>query len=237
MNSLYRHLAISNHPAARGIRAIYRFVHNFSLPAHAGSSLLFWECLFLRGVYYFLIRVFVCEPFFKMYCTRYGRNVYTGVFVHWVMGPGQLIVGDNVTVDGKGSFVFAVRYCEQPTLRIGNNVGVGHLSTFVVGREITIGNNVMIGDQVVMFDSPGHPTDPALRLAASPALPEDVKAIRIEDNAWIGSGNIIYPGATVGEGSIVARGAIVMSSVPPNVIVAGSPARQIARIGNPKESI
>jgi acetyltransferase-like isoleucine patch superfamily enzyme len=68
-------------------------------------------------------------------------------------------------------------------------------------------------------------------------LPEDVKAIRIEDNAWIGSGTIIYPGVTVGEGSIVARGAIVMSSVPPNVIVAGSPARQIARIGNSKESI
>ena len=100
-----------------------------------------------------------------MYCTKYGRNVHTGVFVHWVMGSGQLIVGDNVTVDGKCSFVFAVRYCEQPTLRIGDNVGVGHLSTFVVGREITIGNNVMIGDQVVMFDSPGHPTDPALRLA------------------------------------------------------------------------
>jgi acetyltransferase-like isoleucine patch superfamily enzyme len=238
LNSLYRHLAISNHPAARGIRAIYRFVHNFSLPAPRWIFAPLLEVfLFLRRVYYFLIRVFVCEPFFKMYCTKYGRNVHTGVFVHWVMGPGQLIVGDNVTIDGKCSFVFAVRYCEQPTLRIGNNVGVGHLSTFVVGREITIGNNVMIGDQVVMFDSPGHPTDPALRLAGSPALPEDVKAIRIEDNAWIGSGTIIYPGVTVGEGSIVARGAIVMSSVPPNVIVAGSPARQIARIGNAKESI
>jgi carbonic anhydrase/acetyltransferase-like protein (isoleucine patch superfamily) len=238
LSSLYRHLAISDHPAARGIRAIYRFLHNFSLPAPRwffGPLLAVY--LISRRVYYFLIRVFVCEPFFKMYCTQCGRNVHTGVFIHWVLGRGQLIVGDNVTVDGRCSFCFAVRYTERPTLRIGNNVGIGHSSSFTVGREITIGNNVMIGEYVVMFDSPGHPTDPALRLAGSPALAEDVKAIRIEDNAWIGSGTIIYPGVTVGEGSIVARGAIVMSNVPPNVIVAGSPARQIARIGSAKESI
>jgi len=75
-----------------------------------------------------------------------------------------------------------------------------------------------------------------LRLARSPALPEDVKAIHIEDNVWIGSGATIFPGVTLGEGCIVARGAIVMSSVPPYVIVAGSPARQVARLKNPKES-
>jgi carbonic anhydrase/acetyltransferase-like protein (isoleucine patch superfamily) len=238
LSSLYRRLAISNHPAARGIRAVYRFLNTFSLPAPRwffGPILAVY--LFFREMYYFLIRVFVCEPFFKMYCTKYGRNVHTGVFVHWILGRGQLIVGDNVTVDGKCSFYFAVRYTEKPTLRIGNNVGIGHTSSFTVGRDITIGNNVMIGDHVVMFDSPGHPTDPALRLAGSPALPEDVKPIRIEDNVWIGSGTIVYPGVTIGEGSIVARGAIVMNSVLPNVIVAGSPARQIARIGSAKESI
>ena len=233
MSILYRHLAISNHPAARGIREAYRFLRNFSLPA---PRLIFGPILavylFFRAIYYFSIRVFVCEPFFKAYCAKHGRNVHTGVFVHWIQGRGQLILGDNVTVDGKCNFIFAVRYTERPTLRIGNNVVIGHNSTFTVGREITIGNNVMIAANVDMFDSPGHPVDPALRLAGSPALPEDVKPIRIEDNVWIGGGTIIYPGVTVGEGSIAARGAVVMNNVPPNVIVAGSPARQIARIGH-----
>jgi acetyltransferase-like isoleucine patch superfamily enzyme/acyl carrier protein len=233
LSSLHRRLALSNHPAARGARAIYRFLRNFSLPAPRwifGPILVAY--LFSREVYYFLIRVFVCEPFFKAYCAKYGRNVHTGVFVHWIQGRGQLIVGDNVIVDGKCSFIFALRYTEQPTLRVGNNVVIGHNCTFTVGREITIGNNVMIAGNVEMFDSPGHPTDPALRLAGSAALPEDVKPIRIEDNVWIGGSAIIYPGLTVGEGSIVAKGAIVMNNVPPNVIVAGSPARQIARIGH-----
>jgi acetyltransferase-like isoleucine patch superfamily enzyme len=153
------------------------------------------------------------------------------------MGRGQLIVGDNVTIDGKCSFIFAVRYTDQPTFRIGNNVRIGHNCVFTIGREIAIGNNVMIGGNIEMFDSPGHPTDPASRLAGAPALPQDVKAIRIEDNVWVGSGSTIFPGVTLGEGCVVARGAIVMSNVPAYVIVAGSPARQIARLNNPKEPV
>lgn len=167
--------------------------------------------------------------------------MHTGPFLHWVMGSGRLILGDNVTIDGKCGFIFALRYTDQPTLRIGNNVVIGHDCTFTIGREITIGNNVMIGASIEMFDSPGHPTDPALRLEGSigltgaPALPEDVKPIHIEDNVWVGSGSTIYPGVILGEGCVVARGAIVMSSIPPYVVVAGSPARQIARLSNPKE--
>ena len=194
-------------PRGPGIRVIYRFLHDFSLPA---PRLIFGPILaaflFAREVYYFLFRVFVCEPFFKMYCTEFGRNVHTGVFVHWVQGQGKLFIGDNVTVDGKCSFGFAVRYTELPTLRIGNNVVIGHGCAFTVGRGITIGNNVMIAPNVEISDSPGHPTDPALRLAGSPALPEDVRPIRIQDNVWIGSHATICPGVTVGEGSIVARG-------------------------------
>jgi acetyltransferase-like isoleucine patch superfamily enzyme len=236
-SSTRRYFATSTHPAARVIRGVYRFLRTFSLPAPKWIFRpLLSVFLFVRGAYYFLMRVFVCEPFFKSYCTSYGRNLHTGVFIHWVHGRGHLIIGDDVTIDGKCSFVFAIRYTDQPTLRIGNNVAIGHNSTFTVGREISIGNNVMIGGNVEIFDSPGHPTDPVLRLAGSPALPEDVKAIRIEDNTWIGSGTIIYPGVTIGEGSVVARGAIVMSDVPPNVIVAGSPARQIKRIGSSQGS-
>jgi acetyltransferase-like isoleucine patch superfamily enzyme len=238
LSSSARHyFATSNRPAARTIRRIYRFLQNFSLPAPKWIFRpILAVFLVLRGAYYFVVRVFICEPLFKAYCTSHGRNVHTGVFLHWVHGRGVLIVGDNVIIDGKCSFVFAIRYTDRPTLRIGNNVGIGHHSTFTVGREITIGNNVMIGGNVEIFDSPGHPTDPALRLAGLPALAEDVKPVHIKDNAWIGSGTIIYPGVTIGEGSVVARGAIVMSDVPPYVIVAGSPARQIKRIGSAEGS-
>ena len=218
------------------MRASYKWLRNFSLPAPRWFFRpILAAFLLFRAIYYFLIRVFVCEPLFKTYCVQCGRNVHTGVFVHWIQGRGKLIVGDNVTIDGKCSFTFAVRYTEQPTLNIGNNVVVGHNSSFTIGREITIGNSVLIASNVQMFDSPGHPTDPDLRRSGASALPEEVKPIRIEDGAWIGGGAIIYPGVTIGAGSVVARGAIVMSNVPPNSVVAGNPARLIARLGHTKE--
>lgn len=247
MTSLYSYVAISNNPIARAIRAVYRFLHNFSLPAPRWIfKPILTAFLLIREIYYFCFRVFICEPFFKASCTQHGRNVHTGPFVQWIRGGGRLIIGDNFIIHGKCSFTFAARYTDQPLLRIGNNVGIGHLSAFTIGREITIGNNVMIGGNVEVFDSPGHPTDPALRLVRSPAVPElegspalseDVKAIHIEDNVWIGGGTTIFPGVTLGEGCIVSRGAVVMSNVLPYVIVAGNPARQIARLRNPKESV
>jgi maltose O-acetyltransferase len=61
-----------------------------------------------------------------------------------------------------------------------------------------------------------------------------VRPISIGDNVWIGSSSIIFPGVTIGDNSVVAMGAVVMNSVPPNVVVAGNPARQIASVN--KES-
>jgi hypothetical protein len=40
----------------------------------------------------------------------------------------------------------------------------------------------MIGTNVEMFDSPGHPTDPALRLAGALAQAKDVRPIRVENH-------------------------------------------------------
>jgi acetyltransferase-like isoleucine patch superfamily enzyme len=50
---------------------------------------------------------------------------------------------------------------------------------------------------------------------------------RVGSNCFIGAGSILLPGITVGDGSIVAAGAVVTKDVPPASIVAGNPARVI----------
>jgi acetyltransferase-like isoleucine patch superfamily enzyme len=50
---------------------------------------------------------------------------------------------------------------------------------------------------------------------------------RIGENCFIGGRAIVMPGITVGDGSIVAAGAVVTKDVPPRSIVAGNPARVI----------
>lgn len=227
MAGWYQFLAHSDHWAVRTARQGYRAVAHFSVPA---PRFFFRPVLALvlvvRYSYYFLVRVFYCEPLFKAYCKSYGRNLHTGAFLHWVQGEGDLIAGDDVTVDGHCNFFFAARYNSRPTLTIGDGTSIGHNCSFVIGDRISIGKHCRLAAGIQMFDVSGHPSDPASRLAGKPANIEDVRAITIGDNVWIGSNAIIYPGVAIGENSIVSMGSVVMSSVPADTIVAGNPARQ-----------
>ena len=49
----------------------------------------------------------------------------------------------------------------------------------------------------------------------------------IGDRAWLSFRATILPGVSVGEGAVVAAGAVVTSDVPPYAIVAGVPARVV----------
>lgn len=231
MSRLKRWLALSDHPLASAVRKIRNALIRFSLPVPAlllRTMLAIY--LALRECYYFLVRVFICEPLFKAYCTQYGPGLRTGVYIHWVQGAGKLILGDNVLVDGKCSFHFAMRYTKDPMLRVGDNTVISHGCDFTVGRQITIGKHCLIATGVRMFDAPGHPTDPSLRKTGAPANADDVRPIEIHDGAWIGARSIVFPGVSVGEGSVVATGSVVMNEVPSYTLVAGNPARVIGRL-------
>ena len=53
---------------------------------------------------------------------------------------------------------------------------------------------------------------------------------RIGENCFIGARSIILPGVTIGDGSIVAAGAVVTQDVPSGVVVAGNPARVVREV-------
>lgn len=53
------------------------------------------------------------------------------------------------------------------------------------------------------------------------------KPVEIGDSAWIAARAIVLPGRKVGEGAVVAAGAVVARDVEPDNVVAGNPARVI----------
>jgi acetyltransferase-like isoleucine patch superfamily enzyme len=159
--------------------------------------------------------------------------VRTDVYIHWIQGRGHLIVGDDVLVDGKCSFTFASRYTPDPTLVIGDHSGIGHGCRFAIGQRITIGRHCRIAGDVWMFDSSGHPVDAEARRAGLAASSQDVRPITVGDNVWIGGRAIIHPGVTIGDHSVIAAGAVVMSNVPAHTVVAGNPARVVMAASRP----
>ena len=209
------------------VRSGRRAMNELSLPAPRVLTVPFRAAIVgVRSVYYFVVRVFVCEPFFKSYCTKYGRNLHTGVYLHWVQGRGELILGDNVTVDGRCSFHFGSRGAAPPTLTIGSNTSIGHGSIFTVSKAISIGERCLIAGGVIILDSSGHPSDPAAREAGASVPEDEVRPVVIEDNVWLGYQSVIMPGVTIGRNSVVAFGSVVTSDVPPNTLAMGNPARK-----------
>jgi acetyltransferase-like isoleucine patch superfamily enzyme len=195
-----------------------------------------WVFLLVRDAYYFAARVFVCEPFFKAYCAKYGRNLHTDAHLHWIAGKGEIVIGDNVTVDGRCSITFAARFSDHPTLLIGDNTGIGHGCSFTVGKRITIGRNCNLSGDIQIMDSNAHRTDPAMRWVYQPPAPEDILPVTISDGVWIGRRCIIFPGVKIGEGSVISAGSVVRRHVPPYSVVAGNPAKVMFRLKKPDQS-
>lgn len=231
---LYRFLATSDHPVAKTARAVRKRVQTFSVPVPRPIAVpMQYARLATSSAFHFGKRVLVAEPIFKSYCKSYGERLRTDSAVHYVTGRGDIVIGDDVVLDGCIGIHFASRYADVPSLTIGSRTGIGHNSILTIGKSITIGSDCRIASDVLIYDSSGHPADPTARLAGSAASPDEVRPVVIEDNVWIGIRAIVSPGVTIGKGSVVSAASVVLSDVPPYTVVAGNPARRIAALTPP----
>jgi len=120
---------------------------------------------------------------------------------------------------------------------IGNNVSIGTNSVLEFGNRIgdcsrihsncflemvTIGRYVFVGPNVIFTDDP-HPM-------GCPHYKECKGGAVVEDYARIGANSTILPGVTIGRNSLVGAGSVVIEDVPPDSVVAGSPAKVIKKI-------
>lgn len=108
-------------------------------------------------------------------------------------------------------------------IHIGKNVFINCCCHFQDQGGIYIGDGTLIGSHVVLATI-NHGQNPAQRADNLPS------PIRIGKNVWIGSHATVLPGITIGDGAIIAAGAVVTKDVLPNTIVGGVPAKILKKV-------
>jgi acetyltransferase-like isoleucine patch superfamily enzyme len=108
-------------------------------------------------------------------------------------------------------------------IHLGKNVFINAGCKFQDQGGITIGDNVLIGHNVVMATL-NHNEDVKKRGNLIPA------PINIGNDVWIGSNATILSGVSVGDGAIIAAGAVVTKDVKAKTVVGGVPAKYIRDI-------
>jgi maltose O-acetyltransferase len=111
-------------------------------------------------------------------------------------------------------------------LTIGSNCFFTTPLHIDLNSDVVIGNQVTIGHDVAIVTSAHLVGGPARRCGNQVPAP-----IRIGDGCWIGARVLLLPGVVLGDGSIIAAGAVVRSNVEPHTIVGGVPARLIRHLG------
>lgn len=106
-------------------------------------------------------------------------------------------------------------------IRIGRGSIVGHRAILDGRNGIRIGRNVNLSTGVWIWTVQHDPASPQFADVGGPVV--------IGDHAWLSCRTVVLPGVTIGEGAVVAAGAVVTRDVPPWTIVGGVPARPIGQ--------
>lgn len=122
---------------------------------------------------------------------------------------------------GKGVGLYTSCEIRNPKgISIGKGSVVGNRCLLDGRRGIEIGEKVNISPEVFIWTLHHDYNDPSFVQIGAP--------VKVGNYAWICSRAIILPGVEIGEGAVVASGAVVTKNVAPYTVVGGIPAKKIS---------
>ncbi|MBO9609820.1 MAG: 2,3,4,5-tetrahydropyridine-2,6-dicarboxylate N-acetyltransferase, partial [Paenibacillaceae bacterium] len=130
--------------------------------------------------------------------------------------PGATI-RDKVTIGDNAIIMMGA------VINIGASIGKGTMIDMgvVIGGRVQVGEMCHIGAGAVL---------------AGVIEPPSAQPVVIEDNVLVGANAVILEGVRIGQGSVVAAGAVVTQDVAEYTVVAGTPARVIKKVDDKTKS-
>ena len=136
-----------------------------------------------------------------------------GTFRLMIVKLSGVVIGKNTRIN------MGVRLYDPNNIVIGEDCVVGE-GVVLDGRDkLIIGDHVDIASEVMIYNSQHDINSDKFEAVSSP--------VAVGDYVFIGPRAILLPGVTVGEGAVIAAGAVVTKDVEPYTIVGGVPAKPI----------
>ena len=137
--------------------------------------------------------------------------------------PHQVEIGNNCQLEPNILFKYDGIWEKGPSIIINENVFLGANCEFNCSKKIIIGRYSLIASGCKFIDH-NHSTSSAPRGMRK----EDSKReIILGEGVWLGVNSIILMGVEIGDNAVVAAGAVVNKSIPPNEIWGGIPAKKV----------
>jgi acetyltransferase-like isoleucine patch superfamily enzyme len=169
---------------------------------------------------------------------KYGRMMKLyGLPIVSMHRNSTISMGDNITLRsrskgnaiGVNHQVILRTQGEGAMIRIGDRVGMSG-GAICARKKVVIGNDVLIGANVVIADNDFHSLAPEARNTSHENIPAE--EVVIGDGVWLGADVYVCKGVSVGDRSVIGAKSVVTKSIPPNCLAAGIPARVIRMLGD-----
>lgn len=131
--------------------------------------------------------------------------------------------GASFHVGGRVALQRGIRIVvDSGRLEIGPNTNLNGLGTrILVAESVRIGARCTFSWDVQILDNDFH------AITVDGHAGPSVAPVVIGDHVWVGTRAVILKGVTIGDGAVVAAGAVVTKDVPAGTIVAGVPAKPV----------
>lgn len=128
----------------------------------------------------------------------------------------------HMNLKGRNMICYGCEFRSPGKLIVGKGSVIGDRNLLDARNGICIGENVNLSSDVQIFTEQHDHRDPYFRNNSNPGF-----MVKIDNRVWVGPKTIILPKVHIGEGAVIAAGAVVTKDVPPFSIMAGVPAKQI----------
>ena len=189
--------------------------------------------------------IFLRSKLYPMLLGASGRGVLFGTNIvlrhpKKIFIGNNVIIDDNVMIDAKGTDnngikmedeVFIGRNtilsCKGGDILLHDRVNLGFNCEVYSSSKVEIGKDTLVAAYSYFVGGGSYKLDDvSIPINQQPDF-EGAGGIKLDGNNWIGAHCVILDGVKIGEGSVVAAGAVVNKPVPSFSIAAGVPAKVI----------